>query len=169
MEKRKGIVTMKGNPVTLLGKEIKIGDNAPDFSALTKDLKNYSLKDMGNKKKIISVVPSIDTGVCNLQTMKFNEEAGKLKDTIVATISMDLPFALSRYCAAKDIENSIVLSDHREASFGMAYGFLIEELRLLSRGVVVLDQNNKVAYVEYVKEIGEEPDYDKALEAVGKL
>lgn len=166
---RKNVVTMKGNPLTLLGREITVGDIAPDFNVLTKDLKSYNLKEMGSKKKLISVVPSIDTGVCDLQTIRFNEEAGKLQDTIVATISMDLPFALSRYCASKGIENAITLSDHREGSFGLSYGFLIKELRLLSRGVIVLDQNNKVTYVEYVKEVGEHPDYDRALAEVEKL
>ncbi|WP_026476907.1 thiol peroxidase [Alkaliphilus transvaalensis] len=169
MEKRTGIITMKGNPVTLVGKELKVGEEAPNFVALTKELKPYGLKDMDDKVKLISVVPSIDTGVCDLQTMTFNEEAAKLKDVIVVTISMDLPFALNRYCAAKGIENSITLSDHKDASFGTAYGFLIEELRLLSRGVIVLDKNNTVKYVEYVKEVTNHPDYDKALEVAASL
>lgn len=160
---------MKGNPVTLVGKELKVGEEAPNFVALTKELKPYGLKDMDDKVKLISVVPSIDTGVCDLQTMTFNEEAAKLKDVIVVTISMDLPFALNRYCAAKGIENSITLSDHKDASFGTAYGFLIEELRLLSRGVIVLDKNNTVKYVEYVKEVTNHPDYDKALEVAASL
>ncbi|RKD33489.1 thiol peroxidase [Thermohalobacter berrensis] len=169
MEKRKGVITMNGNPLTLVGKEIKVGDKASDFKALTKDLKPFGLGDMEGKIKLISVVPSIDTKVCDLQTMRFNEEASKLKDTVVITISMDLPFALDRYCASKGIDNAITLSDHREASFGIAYGFLIEELRLLSRGVVVIDENNIVRYVEYVDEITKHPDYDKALEEVNKL
>lgn len=169
MEKRTGVATMKGNPITLLGKELKVGDKAPDFTALTKDLAPYGLKDMADKIKLISVVPSIDTGVCDLQTIRFNEEAGALKDTVVVTISMDLPFALNRYCASKGIDNAITLSDHRDASFGLAYGFFIEELRLLSRGVLVIDKNNQVKYVEYVSEVGTHPDYDKALEAVSKL
>ncbi|SCY39656.1 thiol peroxidase [Alkaliphilus peptidifermentans] len=169
MDKRKSVVTMKGNPVTLLGKEMMVGDIAPNFTAVTKDLKEFTLKDMEGKIKLISVVPSIDTGVCDLQTMTFNEEAEKLNNTVVVTISMDLPFALNRYCAAKGLENAITLSDHREASFGLAYGFLIEELRLLARGVIVLDQNNKVIYVEYVNEISQQPNYDKALETVKQL
>ncbi|SNS13584.1 thiol peroxidase (atypical 2-Cys peroxiredoxin) [Anaerovirgula multivorans] len=169
MEKRTGIVTMKGNPITLLGKELKVGDQAPDFTVVKKDLSPYRLSDLGDKVKLISVVPSIDTGVCDLQTLHFNEEAAKLKDVAIVTISMDLPFALGRYCAAKDIDQLETLSDHRDASFGTNYGFLIEELRLLSRGVVVLDKDNTLIYVEYVKEVTDHPDYDKALEAVRKL
>ncbi len=169
MSKRSDLVTMGGNAVTLVGTEVRVGDKAPDFTALTKDLSPYGLKDMEGKIKLISVVPSIDTGVCDLQTMTFNEEAAKLKDVEVITISMDLPFALNRYCAAKNIENSKTLSDHRDASFGKAYGFLIEELRLLARGVVVIDQNNIIQHVEYVKEIANHPDYDTTLEVVGKL
>lgn len=169
MEKRVGLVTMKGNDVTLLGKEIKVGDLAPEFEALTKELKPFGLKDVEGKVKLISVVPSIDTGVCDLQTMTFNEEAAKLKDAMFITISMDLPFALNRYCAAKGIKNTITLSDHKEASFGLGYGFLIEEFRLLARGIVVIDKDNKVTYVEYVKEISTHPDYDRALEKVKQL
>ena len=169
MEKRTGIVTMKGSGVTLLGREIKVGDIAPDFKALTKELKPFGLMDMEGKVKLISVVPSIDTGVCDLQTLTFNEEAAKLKDAIFVTISMDLPFALNRYCASKGIENTETVSDHRDASFGLNYGYLIEELRLLARGIVVIDKDNNVTYVEYVKEISTHPDYDKALEAVRRL
>ncbi|GAB6085662.1 thiol peroxidase [Alkaliphilus crotonatoxidans] len=169
MERRRNAVTMKGNPITLLGRELKVGDTAPDFTALTKDLKAFGLKDMGNQIKLISVVPSIDTGVCDLQTIRFNEEAASLGDTLVVTISMDLPFALSRYCASKGIDNAITLSDHREASFGLAYGYLMEELRLLSRGVVVIDRDNRIRYIEYVSEVGSHPDYDKALKAVSEL
>jgi len=169
MERRNDLVTMKGNPVTLIGTEIKVGSTAPDFTALTKELQPFSLKDLAGKVKLISVVPSIDTGVCDLQTMTFNEEAGKLKDIAVITISMDLPFALGRYCATKGIENSVTLSDHRDASFGKTYGFLIEELRLLSRGVLVIDKDNVVKHVEYVKEITDHPDYDKALDVVSKI
>ncbi|MBM7614989.1 thiol peroxidase [Alkaliphilus hydrothermalis] len=169
MERRNNFVTMKGNPVTLLGTEIKVGSIAPDFTAVTKELQPFALSDLNGKVKLISIVPSIDTGVCDLQTMTFNEEAGKLKNVAVITISMDLPFALGRYCATKGIENSVTLSDHRDASFGKAYGFLIDELRLLTRGVLVIDENNVVKHVEYVKEITEHPDYDRALDVVSKL
>lgn len=168
-EKRKGLVIMGGKPVTLIGKEIKVGDKGPDFTALTNDLKPYSLKDAGDKVKIISVVPSLDTGVCELQTIKFNEEAADLGDVVILTISVDLPFAQKRFCGAKDIDKVITLSDHKDLSFGMNYGFVMEELRLLSRGIVIMDENNIVRYVEYVKEVGEHPDYDKAIEEVKKL
>ncbi|SET11473.1 thiol peroxidase (atypical 2-Cys peroxiredoxin) [Natronincola peptidivorans] len=169
MEKRTDVITMKGNPLTLVGKEIKVGDKAPDFSVVTKELKSYSLNDLGSGVKLISVVPSIDTGVCDLQTMHFNDEAAKLKEVTIVTISMDLPFALDRYCAAKAVEQLKTLSDHRNASFGENYGFLIEELRLLTRGVVILDKDNIVRYVEYVPEVTNQPDYNQALEEVKKL
>ncbi|MBU5437918.1 thiol peroxidase [Tissierella sp. MSJ-40] len=169
MEKREGLVTMGGNPITLIGKEIKVGDQGPDFTVLRNDLSAYSLKDAGDKIKIISVVPSLDTGVCELQTINFNQTASDLDDVIILTISVDLPFAQKRFCSANDINKVITLSDHRDLSFGMNYGFVIEELRLLSRGIVVLDRNNVVRYVEYVKEVGEQPNYDKAIEEVKKL
>lgn len=169
MEKREGVITMNGNPVTLLGKEVKVGDTAPDFNVVRKDLSPFTLQDLGDKVKLISIVPSIDTGVCDLQTIHFNEEAAKLKDVKIVTISMDLPFALKRYCAAKEIDALETLSDHRDASFGLNYGFLMEGLRLLARGIVVIDQNNIIRYVEYVKEVTNHPDYDKAIEEVKKL
>lgn len=169
MEKRKDIVTMGGNPVTLLGPEIKVGDRAPEFTVLTNDLKPYTLKDAGDQVKIISVVPSVDTGVCQIQTTRFNKEADQLDDTIVLTISADLPFALKKFCSAQEIDKVITLSDHKDLSFGMNYGFAIEELRLLSRGIVVLDKDNIVQYVEYVPEVTDHPNYDKALEEAKKL
>lgn len=169
MEKRKEIVTMGGNPVTLLGKEIKVGDKAPDFTVLKSDLSPFSLKDAGDGVKIISVVPSLDTGVCELQTINFNETATELGDVTILTISVDLPFAQSRFCSANNIDKVITLSDHKDLSFGMNYGFVIEEFRLLSRGIVILDKDNVVRYVEYVKEVTTHPDYDKAIEEVKKL
>lgn len=169
MEKRKGTFTMKGNPVTLIGKEIKVGEQAPDFTVLTNELKPFSLQDVGNKVKIISVVPSIDTGVCELQTIHFNEKALELGDVEILTISVDLPFALDRFCGAKGIDKIKTLSDHKELSFGLNYGFVIEELRLLSRGIVILDKNNVVKYVEYVKEMAEHPNYEKVIEEASKL
>lgn len=169
INRRRGVVTMKGNPLTLLGNEIKVGDRAPDFTVLTNDMQPYSLKDAGDKVKIISVVPSLDTGVCELQTIHFNQEAAALGDIIILTISVDLPFAQKRFCGAKGIDKVITLSDHRDLSFGLNYGFVIEELRLLARGVVVLDQNNIIRYVEYVKEVTEQPDYDKVMEEARKL
>ncbi|OZV12176.1 lipid hydroperoxide peroxidase [Tissierella sp. P1] len=169
MEKRKDLVTMGGNPVTLLGKEIKVGDKAPEFTVLKSDLSLFTLEDAGNEVKIISVVPSLDTGVCELQTINFNETATELGDVTVLTISVDLPFAQKRFCSANNIDKVITLSDHKDLSFGMNYGFVIEEFRLLSRGIVILDKDNVVRYVEYVKEVTNHPDYDKAIEEVKKL
>jgi len=169
MNRRKGIVTMGGNPVTLLGNEIKVGDKGPDFTVLKGDLSPYTLKDAGDKIKIISVVPSLDTGVCELQTIRFNEEAANLGDVLILTISVDLPFAQKRFCSAHGIDKVITLSDHKDLSFGLNYGFVMEELRLLARGIVILDRDNTVRYVEYVKEVTSHPDYDKALEEVRKL
>ncbi|NLY09095.1 MAG: thiol peroxidase [Tissierellia bacterium] len=169
MEQRKGVVTFGGGPVTLNGKEIKVGDKAPEFTAIKNDLSPYNLsEDLGNII-VISVVPSIDTGVCELQTINFNQEASKLDGVKMLTISCDLPFAQGRFCAAKGIDNLITLSDHRDLDFGLKYGFVIDELRLLSRGVVVIDKDGTVKYVEYVKEVTTEPDYVKALEAVKSL
>lgn len=168
-DRRENIFTMKGNPITLLGREIKVGDQAPDFTVLRSDLSPFSLKDAGDKIKIISVLPSLDTGVCEMQTISFNEMAADLGNVLILTISVDLPFAQTRFCGAHGIDQVITLSDHRELSFGLNYGFVIEELRLLSRGVVVLDRDNIVRYVEYVKEVGSHPDYDRVLEEVKKL
>lgn len=169
MNRRNNVVTMKGNPVTLLGNEVKSGDKAPDFTVLTGDLQQYSLKDAGNQVKIISVVPSLDTGVCEMQTIRFNQEAQNLKDAVILTISVDLPFAQQRFCSAHSIGNVVTLSDHKDLSFGLNYGFVMEESRLLSRGIVVLDRDNNVRYVEYVNEVTDHPDYEKALEEAAKL
>ncbi len=161
---------MGGNPVTLLGKEAKVGDKAPDFTVLKTDLTPFTLKDAGDKIKIISVVPSLDTGICELQTINFNQTASELgDDVIILTISVDLPFAQKRFCGAKGIDRVITLSDHKDLSFGLNYGFVMEEHRLLARGIVILDRDNTIRYVEYVKEVTTHPDYDKALEAVKKL
>lgn len=161
---------MGGNPVTLLGKEAKVGDKAPDFTVLKTDLTPFTLKDAGDKIKIISVVPSLDTGICELQTINFNQTASELgDDVIILTISVDLPFAQKRFCGAKGIDRVITLSDHKDLSFGLNYGFVMEEHRLLARGIVILDRDNTIRYVEYVNEVTTHPDYDKALEAVKKL
>jgi len=168
MEKRT-VTTFAGNPVTLVGKEIKVGDKAPEFTALKADLSPFTLKDVEGKVKLISVVPSVDTGVCELQTIRFNKEAAELADTVIITISMDLPFAQARFCGAKGIENAIVISDHKDASFGTNYGFLMEEFRLHNRGIVVIDKDDVVRYVEYVSENTNHPDYDKAIAAVKSL
>jgi thioredoxin-dependent peroxiredoxin len=166
MIKRKNIVTIEGNPLTLVGPEIKVGDVAPDFTVLNQGLAPVKLSDVKGKKVLISVAPSIDTAVCASQTRKFNEEVAKLKDVVIYCISVDLPFALGRFCAAEGIDAVQTLSDHKDLNFGEQYGFAIEELRLLARGVVVVDEGGKVTYVEYVPEVTDYPDYQAALAAV---
>ena len=160
MEKRTGVVTFAGGPITLVGPEIKVGQQAPDFTVLSNDLQAKTLKDFEGKVKVISVVPSLDTGVCDAQTRWFNQ------DVVVLTISMDLPFAQKRWCGAAGVDKVVTLSDHKDASFGENYGFLIEELRLLTRGVVVINKDNKVTYVEYVPEVTQAVNFDAALEAI---
>ncbi|MSR78007.1 MAG: thiol peroxidase, partial [Candidatus Omnitrophica bacterium] len=138
-EERKSAVTFKGNPITLVGPEVKVGDKAPDFKVLANDLSEVTLANSKGKTRVISVVPSLDTPVCDLQTKRFNEEAGKFpKDVVVYTVSTDLPFAQKRWCGASSATNIQALSDHRETSFGTAYGVLIKELRLLSRAVFIV-------------------------------
>ncbi|OCS88338.1 thiol peroxidase [Caryophanon tenue] len=163
-------ITFKNNPVTLLGTEVKVGDKAPNFSILANDLSPVTLEDTAGKIRLISVVPSIDTGVCDQQTRKFNEAAAELgENVVVLTVSVDLPFAQKRWCAAAGIENVQTLSDHRELSFGQAYGVAIEELRLLARSIFVVDAEGTVTYVEYVSEATNHPDYDAAIAAVKAL
>lgn len=158
-------VTFKGNPVTLIGNEVKVGDVAPNFTVLANDLSPVTLDDTKGFVRLISVVPSIDTGVCDAQTRRFNEEAGSIEGVKVLTISVDLPFAQKRWCAANGLENVVTLSDHRDVSFGQAYGVLIQELRLLARAVFVVDGNDRVTYVEYVPEATNHPNYEAAIEA----
>ncbi|CAI6292561.1 thiol peroxidase [Bacillus subtilis] len=162
-------ITFKGGPVTLVGQEVKVGDQAPDFTVLTNSLEEKSLADMKGKVTIISVIPSIDTGVCDAQTRRFNEEAAKLGDVNVYTISADLPFAQARWCGANGIDKVETLSDHRDMSFGKAFGVYIKELRLLARSVFVLDENGKVVYAEYVSEATNHPNYEKPIEAAKAL
>lgn len=163
-------ITFKNNPVTLIGNEVKVGDTAPDFTVLANDLSEVTLKDSQGKIRLFSVVPSLDTGVCDAQTRKFNEVAAELSgDVVVYTVSMDLPFAQKRWCGAAGIDQVVTVSDHRTGSFGEAYGVLIEELRLLARSIFVVDQNDKVTYVEYVPEATTHPNYDAAIEAVKTL
>ncbi|KGX93350.1 lipid hydroperoxide peroxidase [Pontibacillus halophilus JSM 076056 = DSM 19796] len=159
-------VTFKENPVTLVGDEVKVGDQAPNFTVLSNSMQEVSLSDYEGSVKLISVVPSIDTGVCDAQTRKFNEEAGQLDNVKVLTISMDLPFAQRRWCGANGIEDVDTLSDHRDAYFGEAFGVLIKEMRLLTRAVFVVDSNNEIVHVEYVPEATNHPDYDAAMDAV---
>jgi thioredoxin-dependent peroxiredoxin len=158
-------ITFKNNPVTLLGSEVKVGDKAPDFTVLANDLSEVTLNDSKGKVRLISVVPSIDTGVCDAQTRKFNEEATKFDNVEVLTISVDLPFAQKRWCGANGIENVQTLSDHHDLSFGEAYGVHIQELRLLARAVFVVNSNDEVTYVEYVSEATDHPDYEAAVDA----
>lgn len=158
-------ITFKGNPVTVLGNEVNVGDTAPNFTVLANDLSEVTLNDTKGKIRLISVVPSIDTGVCDAQTRRFNEEASKLDNVELLTISVDLPFAQSRWCASSGLENVQTLSDHRDLSFGEAYGVIMKELRLLARSVFVIDSQDKVVYTEYVSEGTSHPDYEKAIEA----
>ncbi|WP_408007195.1 thiol peroxidase [Pseudalkalibacillus sp. A8] len=158
-------VTFKQKPVTLLGNEVRVGDTSPDFKVLANDMSPVTLQDTKGSVRLISVVPSIDTGVCDQQTRRFNEEAAKLDNVKVLTVSVDLPMAQKRWCAAAGVENLQTLSDHRDLSFGKAYGVAIEELRLLTRAVFVVDSNDKVTYVEYVSEATDHPDYEAAIEA----
>jgi len=161
MEKRTGVITFAGGPLTLVGPEVKVGQQAPDFTLLDNELNVKTLADFDGKVKVISVVPSLDTGVCDAQTRWFNQDVTKLSDDVVVlTVSMDLPFAQARWCGAAGVNNVITLSDHKDASFGQNYGFLIEELRLLSRGVVVINKDNKVTYVEYVPEVTNPVNFD---------
>lgn len=169
LEERKNVVTMGGNPVTLIGPEIKVGMKAPEFTALTTDMEEYSLEDAGDSIKIISIVPSLDTGVCELQTINFNEMAAELEDVVILTLSVDLPFAQKRFCGAEGIDELVTLSDHKDVEFGKNYGFLMKESRLLARGIILLDRDNEVKYVEYVKETSNHPDYDRVLEEAKKL
>ena len=170
MEGQKRTVTMKGKPLTLLGRELKVGDSAPDFEVVANDMSAVKLSSYQCKVCIITSVPSLDTSVCDIETRRFNEEAGKLGgDVAVLTISMDLPFAQKRWCGTADVKNVQTLSDHREASFGKAYGVLIKELRLLARAVFVIDKNGTIRYMQIVDELTNEPNYEAALEAVKGL
>ena len=163
-------ITFKKGPVTLIGNEVKVGDQAPDFTVLANDLSPVSLKDSEGKIRLFSVVPSLDTGVCDAQTRRFNEEAANLGDNVVIyTVSVDLPFAQKRWCGAAGIDAVQTVSDHRDLSFGEAYGVYIKELRLLARAVFVVDAAGKVTYVEYVPEATDQPNYEAAIAAVKAL
>lgn len=167
---RSGIVKAHGNPVTLAGFELRVGDKAPDFMVIDGNLKEIRLKDFAGKIKLISVTPSLDTPVCDMQARRFNQEAAKLPDgVVVLNISMDLPFAISRFCTTAGIDKVNAYSDHRDASFGSAYGVLIKELRLLSRSIFIIDKDDIVRYIEIVPELTEHPDYDRALKEANKL
>ncbi|MFQ5739623.1 MAG: thiol peroxidase [Acidobacteriota bacterium] len=162
-------VTLRGTPYTLVGSELKVGDRAPDFVTVGQDLKPVSLSDTGGKLRVFSVVPSLDTPVCDVMTRRFNQEAARFPQVQIYTVSMDLPFAQSRWCASAGVDHVIMLSDHRDASFARGFGTLIKELRLESRAIFVVDHKDVIRHVQYVAEIADPPDYDAVLEAVQKL
>jgi thiol peroxidase len=169
MSERKGAVTLRGNPMTLVGPELKPGDKAPDFTVIGNDMKPVTLADTAGKVRILASVPSLDTPVCDAETRRFNEEAANLPGVEILTVSMDLPMAQARWCGAAGVKNVRTLSDYRERSFGPAYGVLIQEIKLEARAVFVLDKDNTIRYVEYVKEVAEHPNYTAALDAARKL
>jgi thiol peroxidase len=154
-----------GNPVSLSGPELKKGDSAPDFEVVDDSLQKVNLEKTGKGVRIFSVIPSLDTPVCDAQTKRFNEEASKLPSVQIYTISMDLPFAQKRWCGNFGINNVRMLSDHRFGDFGAHYGTLIPEFRIESRAIFVVDGGNKLRHVEYVRQVGEHPDYEAALKA----
>ena len=166
VQERAGATTLRGNPMTLLGPELKPGDKAPDFDVVSDSLKPVNLEATGHNVRIFSVLPSLDTPVCDAQTKRFNEEAAKLSNVDIYTVSMDLPFAQKRWCSNFGIDKIKMLSDHKSGSFGEQYGTLIKELRIESRAIFVVDKDNTVRYVEYVKEVSDHPNYDAALAAV---
>ena len=167
---RHGAVTLGGNPLTVNGEQLNVGDKAPDFNLIANDMSNVSLNDSAGKVRLISVVPSLDTGVCDAQTRRFNEEAASLGDSvIILTVSADLPMAQKRWCGAAGVDRVQTLSDHRDMNFGTAYGTYIDEVRLEQRSIFVVDQDDTVRYVEYVPEVGHHPDYEAALTAVKEL
>ena len=170
MIERKGIVTMHGGPLTLIGAEVKAGQKAPDFTVVDNDFGALTLASSKGKVRLFSVVPSLDTPVCDLQTQRFESEANKMPgDFVLYTVSMDLPFAQKRYCGAHSISRVKTVSDHKSGSFGEAYGALIKELRLLARSIFIVDASDTVRYVEYVKEVSTHPDYTKALAALKEI
>jgi len=156
---------MRGNPMTLVGPELKAGDAAPDFNVVDSGLKPVTLADTAGHVRLVSVVPSLDTPVCDAQTKRFNEAAASLPGIDILTVSMDLPFAQKRWCGAFAVDKVKMLSDHKDASFGSNYGTLIKDLRIESRAIFVIDRNNRVSYAEYVKEVADHPNYEAALEA----
>ncbi|MCM3699842.1 thiol peroxidase [Paenibacillus macerans] len=169
-QERANVATFKGNPLTLVGPELKVGDTAPDFRLNKNLLEEATLQDYAGKIKLISVVPSLDTGVCDAQTRRFNEEASGLgDDVVVLTVSADLPFAQARWCGAAGVDRVVTLSDYKDNSFGKAYGVLIKEFALDMRAVFVVDKENKIQYVQVLGEMTEHPDYDKPVAAVKAL
>ena len=169
MTERPGGVTFKGNPLTLIGPELKVGDKAPEFDVVDKTLQPVNLAATGGGVRIFSVIPSLDTPVCDMQTKRFNDESQKLSGVKIYTVSMDLPFAQGRWSSSFGVDNVTMLSDHRGASFGAQYGTLIKEWRILSRAIFVVDDKNVIQHVEYVKEVADHPDYEAALSKARSL
>ena len=169
MTERKREIKLDGEYVTIVGEKIKVGDKAPDFSALRNDESEFKLSELSGKVKIISMVPSVNTPVCELQTIRFNKEAADLNDITVLTISTDKPAVLSKFCGNHGIENTLTLSDSKDFDFGHKYGFRVKDHDILTRGIVVIDKEDTVRYVEYVREITNHPDYEDAIEAAKKL
>ena len=161
--------TFKGLPLELTGPELKVGDAAPDFQAVDKGLQPLSLASTGSGVRVFSVVPSLDTPVCDMQTKRFNDEAAKLPNIAFYTVSVDLPFAQNRWCTSFGVDNVKMISDHKSASFGENYGTLIKDWRVESRAIFVIDKDNKLQYVEYVPEVAQHPDYDAALAKAKEL
>ena len=160
---------MRGNPLTLIGPELKVGEKAPEFSAVDTGLQPVTLASTGGNVRIFSVVPSLDTPVCDMQTKRFNEEAAKLPSVEILTVSMDLPFAMKRWCGAMGVDKVKMVSDHKTGSFGESYGTLIKDLRIESRAIFVVDKDNVVRHAEYVKEVADHPNYDAALSVAKEL
>jgi len=169
LKERKGLTAMKGAPLVLVGNPVAAGDKAPDFKVISNDLVPVTLGSYRGKALVIASVPSLDTSVCDIETRRFNQEASALGGVTVLTISMDLPFAQKRWCGAADVRSVVTLSDHKEASFGKAYGVLIKEKRLLARAVFVVDREGTVRYAEIVDDLSHEPNYKAALDAARKV
>lgn len=163
------MTTFLGKPVTLVGQQLQIEETVPDFTLTTTDLAQKSLSDFAGKKKVISVIPSIDTGICSTQTRTFNKELSDMEDTVVITVSADLPFAQARWCGVEGLEHAVMMSDYYDNTFGKTYGLLMQEWHLLARAVLVLDENNKLVYAEYLENVNSEPNYQAAIEAVKAL
>jgi thiol peroxidase len=165
IEERPGATTLQGNPLTLVGPQLKPGDPAPDFEVVDSSLQPVTLEKTGNGVRIFSVVPSLDTPVCDAQTKRFEDTAGKLNGVEIFTVSMDLPFAQKRWCNSFGVSHVKMLSDHKSGSFGERYGTLIKELRIESRAIFVVGKDNSLKHVEYVKEVADHPNYDAAIAA----
>ncbi len=169
MSERTGLVTFAGNPVTLTGTPVKVGDKAPDFTGTNQALEAVKLSSFKGRTVVIAIYPSIDTGVCQKQNYQFNKIADSMSDVVVLSVSLDLPFAQKRYCAAEGLNSIVTLSDYKDREFGNKYGFLIKELALLARGTVVIDKQGVIKLVEIVPEITTEPDYDASIKILKEL